>query len=122
FSDLRERLRIESKLSLAQEKLQMSEKQAVIAELAGTTAHELNQPLTSVMGYAELLARKIAEDSPLRRPVDVILKETERMAEIVRKIGRITKYETKTYVGSTKIVDLEKAVEDETVIVPTKPT
>jgi len=116
-SDLRERLRIEGKLSLAQEKLQMSEKQAVIAELAGTTAHELNQPLTSVMGYAELLARKVPEDSPLRRPVNVILKEAERMAEIVRKIGRITKYETKTYVGSTRIVDLEKAVDEDSIIV-----
>ena len=30
-------------------------------------AHELNQPLTSVLGYAELLAKKAGEDSPLTR-------------------------------------------------------
>jgi hypothetical protein len=35
------------------------------------------------------------------------------MAEIVRKIGKITKYETKSYVGGQKILDLEKAAEDE---------
>jgi hypothetical protein len=31
------------------------------------------------------------------------------MAEIVRKVGKITKYETKSYVGGAKILDLEKA-------------
>jgi hypothetical protein len=34
------------------------------------------------------------------------------MAEIVRKIGKITRYETKSYVGGAKILDLEKASED----------
>jgi hypothetical protein len=33
------------------------------------------------------------------------------MADIVRKIGRITRYETKAYVGSTQILDLDKATE-----------
>ncbi len=35
------------------------------------------------------------------------------MAEIVRKVGKITKYETKSYVGAAKILDLEKASENE---------
>jgi hypothetical protein len=34
------------------------------------------------------------------------------MAEIVRKIGKITKYETKSYVGGAKILDLDKATSD----------
>ncbi len=109
LSDLRERLNIEQRLAQAQEKLVHSEKQALIAELAGTAAHELNQPLTSVMGYAELLKKKIDPNDPSARPVDIILAEAERMAEIVRKIGRITRYETKPYVGSTQILDLDKA-------------
>ena len=37
--------------------------------------------------------------------------EAERMAEIVRKIGKITRYETKSYVGRQKILDLDKASE-----------
>ena len=82
----------------------------MIAELAGTAAHELNQPLTSVMGYAELLKRRIPESDPNYRAVDIIFRESERMAEIVRKIGRITRYETKTYIGNTRIVDLDRAV------------
>ena len=49
FTDLRERVRVEQQLAQAQEQLAMSEKQSLLAELAGATAHELNQPLTSVM-------------------------------------------------------------------------
>jgi PAS domain S-box-containing protein len=112
ISDLRERLRIEQRLQQAQDKLLETEKQALIAELAGTTAHELNQPLTSVMGYSELLKKKMAPEDVHYRAVDIILREAERMAEIVRKIGRITRYETKAYVGSTQILDLDKSTTD----------
>lgn len=109
LTDLRERLKMEQRLAQAQEKLDISERQAAIAELAGTTAHELNQPLTSIMGYAELLLRKVGEEDPHHRGLMTIYTEAERMAEIVRKIGRITHYETKSYVGSTKILDLERS-------------
>jgi len=113
FTDLRDRLSLERKLTDAEARLLESEKNAVIVALAGTAAHELNQPLTSVMGYAELLKRKIKETDPTWRPVDIIHREAERMAEIVKKIGKITRYETKAYVGSAKIVDLDKAAAHE---------
>ena len=45
----------------------MSEKQAVAMELAGAAAHELNQPLTSVMGYAQVLLRKLGPGGRPRR-------------------------------------------------------
>jgi len=109
FSDLRDRMQLERKLSDFENRLEQSEKTSVIVELAGTAAHELNQPLTSVMGYADLLKRKLKEDDFAYRPVDIIYREAERMAEIVRKIGKITRYETKSYIGSAKILDLDKA-------------
>ena len=102
-------MRVEHQLAQAQEKLAISEKQAVVAELAGATAHELNQPLTSVMGNAELLLRKLPSDSPLHHSAAVIHGQAERMAEIVRKIGRLTRYETKSYVGDQRILDLDRA-------------
>ncbi len=109
FTDIREKLRMEARLSKAQEELRSREKQAALAELAGTAAHELNQPLTSIIGYAELLRRTIDVTSPAGNAASVIIREAERMAEIVRKIGKITKYETKGYVGEAKILDLDKA-------------
>ncbi|MBT8496069.1 MAG: PAS domain S-box protein, partial [Deltaproteobacteria bacterium] len=109
FSDLRERIRIEQRLLKAQEDLEHSEKNALVAQLAGTAAHELNQPLTSIMGYAQLVARQLEGEAAGARAVDIILREAERMAEIVRKIGRITQFETKEYVGSASIIDLDKS-------------
>ncbi|HKU42969.1 MAG TPA: histidine kinase dimerization/phospho-acceptor domain-containing protein, partial [Polyangiales bacterium] len=113
FTDLRERVRVEEQLAQAQEKLALTEKQALLAELAGATAHELNQPLTSVMGYAELLMRKVGEQNPAYRAAEVIHNEAQRMAEIVRKIGKLTRYETKSYVGEQRILDLDRAAADE---------
>lgn len=112
FTDLREQLRMQERLTAAQEELKARERQAIVAELAGAAAHELNQPLTSVAGYAELLKRKLDRDTSAFSAVEIIASETERMAEIVRKIGKITKYETKSYVGRAKILDLEKASAD----------
>jgi PAS domain S-box-containing protein len=109
FTDVREKLRMEERLNKAQEDLRQHERSLALAELAGTTAHELNQPLTGVIGYAELLLKRLEVSSPLRGAAEVILSEAERMAEIVRKIGKITKYETRSYVGDVNILDLEKA-------------
>jgi PAS domain S-box-containing protein len=111
FTDIRDRLRMQASLYQAQEELAAREKQSIVAELAGAAAHELNQPLTSVIGYAELLKRGLKSDPHLQNAAEIIIKEAERMAEIVRKVGTITKYETKTYVGGAKILDLEKASE-----------
>jgi len=109
FSDLRDRIRIEQKLLQAQQKLQLTEKQALVAELAGAAAHELNQPLTSIIGYAQLVQRQSDPGARHLRGVGVILREAERMADIVKKIGRITKYETTPYVGTQSIIDLDRS-------------
>lgn len=109
FTDLRERVRMEARLNEAQEELRAREKQAIVAELAGAAAHELNQPLTSVLGYAEMICRRVDEASPVQTAAATIRSEAERMAEIVRKIGRITRYETKSYVGAAKIIDLDRS-------------
>jgi len=112
YTDLRDTIRMEARLAAAQEELEAREKQAIVAELAGAAAHELNQPLTSVMGYAELLKRKLDRDTAAYAASEVIISEAERMAEIVRKIGKITRYETKSYVGAAKILDLDRASDE----------
>lgn len=111
FADLRDRIRVEERLAEAQKKLAFTEKQGVLAELAGTAAHELNQPLTSMMAYAELLLRQSEPASAAAKAARVLIREAERMAEIVRKIGKITRYETTSYVGHQKIFDLDRAAD-----------
>ena len=106
FTDLRERLRMEEKLEKAQEELRISERQSIAIELAGAAAHELNQPLTSVMGYSELLKKKIGDDPKNKKAIGTICRETARMAEIVKRLGQITRYEKRHYVGGSSILSL----------------
>ena len=109
FRDLREELRVEAELLKTRERLEAAEKAALVSELAGAAAHELNQPLTSVLGFSELLFRRTQVNDRGRDELAAILREAERMAGIVKKIGKITRYETTTYVGTKRIVDLEKS-------------
>jgi len=112
LTDLRDRVQLERKLSDAEVRLEESKRNAALMALAGTTAHELNQPLTSVLGFAELLKRKLKTDDDSYKRVDTIFREAERMKEIVKKIGKITRFETKPYLGDAQILDLEKSSDE----------
>lgn len=109
FSDQRERLRIEERLARVQSELGRTEQQSMIAELSGAAAHELNQPLTAIHGHAELIKRRAGDDPAMTRSAEVILREAGRMADIVRRLGQVSRFETKPYVGTAKILDLERS-------------
>ncbi len=109
FSDLREKARLEEELNRAEEQLAEAQRQALVAELAGTAAHQLNQPLTCVLGYTDLLLKRLPEDDSCRPFAERIRQEGERMADLVRKIGRLAVYETTQYVGTSRIIDLDRA-------------
>ena len=110
FQDLRPRIRIEQELRAAQEKLIEAEKQTALAALSGTTAHELNQPLTSILGYAELLQKRLSgQDNIISKAIDTIAREADRMSETIKKIARISQFRTRDYVGRTRILDLDSA-------------
>lgn len=87
----------------------IEERAALLSELAGTAAHELNQPLTSIISAAELLKRALGEGSMEHRTTELIVRECERMAQVVRNLANVTHYETKSYVGHQRILDLDKA-------------
>lgn len=107
FSDLRERMRLEAELRRVQTQLKDDEKRRFVVELAGGAAHELNQPLTSIMGYAELLAMRSEHlDERGQKSISTIVRETQRMATIVKRLGEITQVETQDYIGKEKIADL----------------
>ncbi len=89
-----------------------SEKIVAIAEIAGAAAHELNQPLTSVMTSVAMLRRILEGNDMEKRILDTIEQESDRMASMIRRLAKITNYKTKKYVGNAKIVDLDGSSSD----------
>jgi two-component system, NtrC family, sensor kinase len=67
-----------------------SEKMAGLGQLTGGVAHELNNPLTVVMGYAELIVEGDADETT-RRNAAVILSESQRMKQTIESLARFWK-------------------------------
>ena len=78
-------------------------------ELAGAAAHEIRQPLTVIVNYAEILKMNAAENEALTVYLDKLLVQCERVNEVLIKMQNITAYKTTPYVGATKIVDLNRS-------------
>jgi two-component system NtrC family sensor kinase len=70
---------------LMQERLLQSEKMVSVGQLVSGVAHELNNPLTGIMGFAQLLmAREL--DGETKRDIETIHSEAERAAKIVQNL------------------------------------
>lgn len=59
-------------------------KMAAFGELGAGLAHELNQPLASVKGFAQLTLGRLESESPHRRNIDLIVQSVDHMARIVK--------------------------------------
>ncbi len=80
YKDLRDQMQA---LQKAQTRLVQSEKLAAVGELVAGVAHELNNPLTSIIGYAQILQRS-SLDAQSRKDLDRILAQARRATGIVR--------------------------------------
>jgi signal transduction histidine kinase len=73
-------------LRQAQAQLIQAAKLAAIGEMAAQVAHEINNPLTSVLGFASLLVEQLPNDSPLHADAGLIMTEASRARDIVRDL------------------------------------
>ena len=75
-----------SELKKLEAKLLQSQKMEAIGTLAGGIAHDFNNILSGVLGYASLLKKHVAPDSPTGRYADMIEKSAERGAALAGQL------------------------------------
>jgi two-component system, cell cycle sensor histidine kinase and response regulator CckA len=84
--DITDRIRMEAEKRRLEERLQRAEKMEALGTLAGGVAHDLNNVLGVVTGYAELLLCDIRADSPLKPRLAKILGGGQQAAAIVQDL------------------------------------
>jgi PAS domain S-box-containing protein len=83
--DVTERKRAEEKEKQLQRELYLAQRLASVGELAAGVAHEINNPLTGVLGFSQRLMRK-STDEAFSRDLEVIHGEARRAADVVQNL------------------------------------
>ncbi len=81
--DVTERLRAEREREEPREKLMRTKKMDALGLLAGGVAHDLNNILSGLVSYPELLLLELPEDSKLRKPIKTIQTSGNRAVDVV---------------------------------------
>jgi len=115
--DISQRKRTENELKLANQKILKQQKGViederlkVLLQMAGATAHELNQPLTVLLGNVELMQADLEDKGKAAQYLSHIESSGVKISEIVKKIENIRHYQTKPYLGRCSIINFDQEV------------
>jgi PAS domain S-box-containing protein len=91
-----------------QAQLQRAQKMEAIGTLAGGVAHDLNNILSGIVSYPELLLMDLEKDSPLVKPILTIQKSGEKAAAIVQDLLTLAR----RGVAATEVVNLNNIISE----------
>ncbi len=86
FRDVTERKKAQIERDRLQSKLQQAQKMKAIGTLAGGVAHDLNNILSGIVSYPELLLMDLPPESPLRNSIKTIHESGKKAAAIVQDL------------------------------------
>jgi PAS domain S-box-containing protein len=84
-TDVTDRRRMEKERSEIQQKAYVSSRLASVGEMAAGIAHEINNPLTAVIGFSQILMkRNVPED--IKKNLEIVNNSAQRVAAIIRRL------------------------------------
>jgi two-component system NtrC family sensor kinase len=91
----------------AENRLIQAAKLAAVGEMAAGIAHELNNPLTSVTGFSELVMETLPKDTEAYKDLELILKEARRARDVVRRLLDFSRQSESTHSNASlnEVVD-----------------
>lgn len=103
-----------TEISRLQKKLLESERLAAYTQTVITLNHEINNPLTTVLGNLFLLEKETQkyDDEKISSRLNVIQANCQRIQNVIKKLERIEELKTIPYLGGTKMVDIRGSSED----------
>jgi PAS domain S-box-containing protein len=104
-TDISDRKAAERERADLEAQLRQQQKLESIGTLASGVAHEINNPIQSIMNYADLLQARAEPNSPVADFAGEIVTETERVANIVRNLLAFARQE-KEHHSPARIVDI----------------
>ncbi len=107
-SDITSRKKAEEEKKQLEEQLVRAQKMEAIGALAGGVAHDLNNILSGLTSYPELLLMEIKEDSPMRKAVLTIKRSGEKAAAIVHDLLTLAR----RGVNISNVVDINGVISD----------
>jgi two-component system cell cycle sensor histidine kinase/response regulator CckA len=107
--DITERKKAEEALRDSEEKLRQAQKMEAVGQLAGGVAHDFNNLLAVIIGYADLLRRRLpADDERAIRQVEEISKAGNRATDLTRQLLAFSRKQ----VLQPKVIDLNAVIGD----------
>ena len=104
--DISERRKAEKEKRDLLESLARSKKMEALGTLAGGVAHDLNNVLSGIISYPDLLLMDLPQDSPLRRPIEVVRESGKKAAAIVQDLLTLARRGVATF----EVVNLNDVV------------
>jgi DNA-binding response OmpR family regulator len=109
--ELQARVGVGLRVLALQDRLIQAERYRILTETAGAVAHEINQPLTILLGHLEFLELKFDPEDPVRTALDKVTAAGHRIAGIVKNMQAIRKVVTTPYIEGIELIDFEKSSE-----------
>jgi sensor domain CHASE-containing protein len=116
--EIKERKQAEKKARASEEKLASSKRMESLGLMAGGIAHDLNNILSGIVSYPDLLLMNLSKENPLRKPIETIKKSGQRASDVISDLLTVAR----GVAAVKEVVNLNALIEEFLWLYPGFPT